>query len=346
MGRIGLVLTAGDDQVVTRRNLLIGLGAASLSTASPAFAQRQAGKIPRIGVLWHAGSAEEEKIPLGALMQGFTALGYIDSKNIVFEHRFPNEQPERFVSLAAELARLNVDVLVAVTRQAALAAQSATQTIPIVFMVVPDPVGSKLVDSLARPGGNATGMTNMAVELVPKRVELMKEAVAGLSRMALLVNASYPEAARRYIEMGQSAARPLGITLQPIEVRSATDFDRAFSTISQNRLQGVSFAVDGLFYANQARLARLAQDRNLPLIGYSREMAEGAGMLMSYGPSNVAMFNRTAYFVDKILKGAKPADLPVEQPTKFDLVINLKTAKALGLTIPQSILVRADEVIQ
>jgi len=279
-------------------------------------------------------------------VQGFKTLGYIDGKNIVFEHRFPDEQPERFVSLAAELARLNVDVLIAVTRQAALAAQSATQTIPIVFMVVPDPVGSKLVDSLARPGGNATGMTNMAVELVPKRVELLKEAIAGLSRMALVVNASFPEAARRYIEIGQSAARPLGIALQPIEVRSAADFESAFSTISQSRLQGVSLTVDGLFYANQVRLARLAQDRKLPLIGYAREMAEGAGMLMSYGPSNVASFNRTAYFVDRILKGTKPADLPVEQPTKFEFVINLKTAKALGLTIPQTLLLRADQVIE
>jgi putative ABC transport system substrate-binding protein len=164
--------------------------------------------------------------------------------------------------------------------------------------------------------------------------------------MALLVNASYPEAARRYVEAGQSAARPLGISLQPIEVRSAADFESAFSMISQQRLQGMSLTVDGLFYANQALLARLAQERRLPLIGYAKEMAEGAGMFMSYGPSNVASFQRTAYFVDRILKGAKPADIPVEQPTKFDLVINLKTAKALGLTIPQSLLIRADQMIE
>jgi len=313
---------------------------------APFAAEAQpAGRVYRIGVLWHAGSAEEEKIPLGALVQGFRALGYTEGKNIVFEHRFPNEQPERFVSLAAELASLPLDVLIAVTRQAALAAQNATQKIPIVFMVVPDPVGSRLVDSLGRPGGNATGMTNMAVELVPKRVELLKEAIPGLSRMALLVNASYPEAAKRYVEAGQTAARPLGIALQSIEVRSAADFESAFATISQTRLQGVSLTVDGLFYANQAQLARLAQGRKLPLIGYAREMAEDAGVLMSYGPSTVASFNRTAYFVDRILKGTKPADIPVEQPTKFELVINLKTAKALGLTIPQSVLLRADQVI-
>ena len=226
-----------------------------------------------------------------------------------------------------------------------MAAQKATDTIPIVFMVVPDPVGSKLVDSLARPGKNITGMRNMALELVPKRVELLKEAVSNLSRMALLVNASYPEAARRYSEMGQAAARPLALSLQPVEVRGVGDFDRAFATIVQERLQGVSLTVDGLFYAEQARLASLALERKLPLIGYAREMAEDNGMFMAYGPSNVASFNRTAYFVDRILKGTKAGDLPVEQPTTFELVLNAKTAKALGLTIPPSLLARADHVV-
>src|SRR6266481_5187509 len=188
--------------MTTRRRFLVGLGVGSLSTALPAFAQ-QGVKTPKVGVLWHAGSAEEEKIPLGGLVQGFRDLGYVDGKNIVLEHRFPNEQPERFVSLAAELVQIKVDVLIAVTRQAALAAQSATTTIPTVFIAVPDPVGSKLVDNLARPAGNITGLTNMAVELVPKRMEMLKEAIPGLSRMALLVNASVPEAARRYIEIAQ-----------------------------------------------------------------------------------------------------------------------------------------------
>jgi putative tryptophan/tyrosine transport system substrate-binding protein len=297
-------------------------------------------------VLWHAGSAEEERIPLGALVQGFKNLGYVEGRNIVFEHRFPNEQPERFVTLADELVRMNLDVFIAVTRQAALAAQNATQTIPIVLMVVPDPVGSRLVNSLSRPGKNITGMPNMALELVPKRVELLKEAIPNLSRMALLVNGSYPEAARRYSEMGQEAARPLAVTLQPIDVRAHVDFERAFAMILKDRLQGVSLTVDGLFYTEQARLARLAREGKLPLMGYAREMAEESGMLMSYGPSNVASFNRTAYFVDRILKGAKAGDLPVEQPTKFELVINPKTAKALGLTIPPALLQRADQVIE
>ncbi len=331
--------------MITRRTLLVGLGVGSLSTALPAFAQ-QGGKSPRIGVLWHAGSAEEEKIPLGGLVEGFRNLGYVDGKNIILEHRFPNEQPERFFSLAAELVQIKVDVLIAVTRQAALAAQSATTTIPTVFIAVPDPVGSKLIDSLARPGGNITGLTNMAVELVPKRMEVLKEAIPGLSRMALLVNASVPEAAQRYIEIAQTAARPLGVTLQPVEIRTAADIERAFSMITQSRLQGMCLTSDGLIYVEQRRLAQLALDRTLPLIGYTREMAQWTGMLMTYGPSNVLLFHRAAYFVDKILKGAKPGDLPVEQPTNFELIVNLKTAKALGLTIPPSLLVRAVQVIE
>ena len=184
-------------------------------------------------MLWHAGSAEGERIPLGGPVEGFRNLGYIDGKNIILEHRFPNEQPERFFSLVAELVQPKIDLLIAVTRQAALAAQSATKTIPTVFIAVPDPVGSKLIDSLARPGGNITGLTNMAVELVPKRMEIFKEAIPGLSRMMLLVNASVPEAARRHIEVAHTAARPLGVILQPVEIRTATDIERVFQSHSR-----------------------------------------------------------------------------------------------------------------
>ena len=331
--------------MTSRRRFLVGLGVGSLSTALPAFAQ-QAGKIPKAGVLWHAGSAEEEQIPLGGLVEGFGNLGYVEGKNIVLEHRFPNEQPERFFSLAAELVQIKVDVLIAVTRQAAVAAQRATTAIPTVFIAVPDPVGSGLVTSLARPGGNITGLTNMAVELVPKRVQVLKEAIPKLSRMALLVNAGFPEAARRYVDVAQAVARPLGVTLQPVEIRTPADIEPAFSMVTRNRLQGVCLTSDGLIYVEQERLAQLALGRYLPLIGYTREMTRWTGMLMTYGASNVALFNRAAYFVDKILKGAKPGGLPVEQPTKIELLINLKTAKALGLTIPPSLLQRADQVIE
>jgi putative ABC transport system substrate-binding protein len=331
--------------MITRRSVVVGLGVGSLSTTLPAFAQ-QGGTSPKVGVLWHAGSAEEEKVPLGGLVEGFRDFGYVDGKNIVLEHRFPNEQPERFFSLAGELVQIKVDVLIAVTRQAAIAAQRATTTIPIVFIAVPDPLGSKLVASLGRPGGNITGLTNLAVELVPKRMQVLKEAIPSLSRIGLLVNASVPEAARRYVEIAQAAAPSLGLILQPVEIRTPSDMGPAFSMAVQSRLQGICLTSDGLIYVEQERLAQLALDRNLPLIGYTRDMAKWTGMLMTYGPSNVALFKRAAYFVDKILKGAKAGDLPVEQPTVIELIVNLKTAKALGLTIPPSVLARADEVIQ
>jgi len=331
--------------MIRRRSFLVGAGVGWLSTILPAFAQ-QGLKRPRIGVLWHAGNAEEEKIPLGGLMQGFRDLGYIDGENIVIEHRFPNEQPERFFTLAAELVQIKVDVLVAVTRQADIAAQRATTTIPTVFIAVPDPVGSKLVDNLARPSANITGLTNMAVELVPKRMQMLKEAIPGLSRMALLVNASIPDAARLYTESAETAARSLGITVQPVEIRTPADIERAFSMTTENRLQGMCLTSDGLIYVEQQRLAQLAKDRSLPLIGYTREMAKLPGMLMIYGASNVALFHRAAYYVDKILKGSKPADLPVEQPTVIELLVNLKTAKALDVQIPVTLLAKANEVIE
>jgi putative tryptophan/tyrosine transport system substrate-binding protein len=331
--------------MIARRTFLVGLGLASLSTAVPALAQQGRAR-PQVGVLWHAGSAEEEKVPLGGLVEGFRDLSYVDGKNIVLEHRFPNEQPERFLSLAAELVQIKVDVLIAVTRQAAIAAQKATTTIPIVFIAVPDAVGDKLVASLGRPGGNITGLTNMAIELVPKRMQIFKEALPNLSRMALLVNADSGTLARRYVEIAQTVVRPLGITLQPVEIRTPADIEGAFSRMTQSRIQGVCLTSDGLIYVEQERLAKLALDRNLALIGYTRDMGKWPGMLMTYGPSNVALFKRAAYFVDRILKGAKPGDLPVEQPTKIELIVNLRTAKGLGLTIPQSVLARADEVIE
>ena len=328
----------------TRRRFLIGLGG-FLAMAGRALAQ-QGGKPPVVGVLWHAGSAEEEKIPLGGLVEGFAELGYIDGKSIIFAHRFPNEQPERFISLATELVQSKVDVLIAVTRLAAAAAQRATTTIPIVFIAVPDPIGSGLVTSLGRPGANITGLTNMAVELVPKRVEALKEAIPKMTRMALLVNVGSPAAARSYVEAAQAATRPLGVTVHPVEIRTPADIERAFVTATQSRVQGMCLTSDGLIYVEQERLAQLALERNLPLIGYTREMTRWPGMLMTYGASNVALFKRAAYFVDKILKGAKPGELPVEQPTTIELTISLRTARAIGVAIPQSLVQRADQIIE
>ena len=320
-----------------RREFITLLGAFTLPLA--AHAQQPTKKIPRVGVLWHAGSAEEEAIYLGALVEGLKGLGYIDGKTIALEHRFPNEIPERFVSLAAELAALKPEVLVAVTRPAAMAAQRATTTIPTVFIVVPDPVGMKLVNSLARPGGNITGLTHIAVELSAKRLAFFKEAFPSA------FNAIDQQGMRRYIDESQAAAAALGMTIQPVEVRSLEDFEAAFDKIVADRLEGVAVPADGLFYQGRARLAQAALQRRLPLVVYSRETLE-AGALMSYGADQRAIFRRAGVYVDKILKGERPADLPVEQPAKFEFLINLKTAKALGLTISSTVLARAEEVIE
>jgi putative tryptophan/tyrosine transport system substrate-binding protein len=327
-----------------RREFITLLGGAA--AAWPLAARGQpTKKMPKVGVLWHAGSAEEEAIYLGELQQRLNGLGYIDGKTIALEQRFPNEQPARFVSLAAELAALKVDVLVAVTQQAALAAQQATTTIPIVFIVVPDPVGAKLVNSLARPGGNITGLTHIALELSGKRLALFKEAFPRMTRVALLVNANNQQVTQRYIEETKTAATALGLDVQPVEVRSLGDFEQAFDKVVEGRLEGVAVPADPLFYQGRTLMAQSARTRRIPLMVYSRQTLE-AGALMSYGPDQRKIFRRAAVYVDKILKGEKPADLPVELPTKFEFLINNKTAKAIGLTISESILLRADEVIE
>jgi putative ABC transport system substrate-binding protein len=321
---------------------LVGGAAASWPLAARGQPTR---KMPRVGVLWHAGSAEEEAIYLGALQQGFNDLGYIDGKTIALEHRFPNEQPERFASLAAELAALRVDVLVAVTLPAALAAQRATTTIPIVFILVPEPVRSKLVNSFARPGGNITGLTQIAVELSAKRLELLKEAFPRMTRVALLVNANDQQAMHRFMDETKTAATALGLDVQPVEVRSLGDFEQAFDKMVDSRLEGIVVYPDGLVYQGRILMAQYARTRHLPLMVFSRESLV-AGALMSYGPDYQNIFRRAAVYVDKILKGEKPADLPVELPTKFQFFINLKTAKALGVDVAPSLLTRADEVIE
>ncbi len=327
-----------------RREFITTLGAAAAVWPFAAEAQ-QARQKRIIGVLWHAASAEEEAVYLGALREGLTELGYVEDRNIVLENRFPAEQWERFISLAVELVQLKPDILVAVSRPAAIAAQRASATIPIVFSVVPDPVGDKLVESLARPGKNITGLSNMALDLSAKRIELLKDMVAGLSRVALLVNAGDPQGARRYVEESKAAASPLGITIEPVEVRGLGEIPSAFSKIDQLNVNGLVGTADSLFTVERKNIIQLAIERRLPTMMHSRETAQ-AGALMSYAPSYVMMLRRTAFYVDKILKGVRPADLPVEQPTKFELVINLKTGKALGLTVPPTLLARADEVIE
>jgi putative tryptophan/tyrosine transport system substrate-binding protein len=272
-------------------------------------------------------------------------MGYVEGQNVVLKNRFPAEVPERFVSLAAELAALKVNVLVAINRMAALAPQRATTTIPIVFVAVPDPVGSKLVASLAHPGGNVTGVSNFALDLTAKRLEFLKRTVEDISRVALLVNPNDRDMARRYTEEYQAAADKLGVFLLPMEITTRGDLAPAFANMRDEGVNGVIVSQDGLFYVSGKDIADLALQHQLPAIVYSRETVQ-AGALLSFGPSNYAIFRRAGVYVDKILKGAKPADLPVEQPTRFEFIVNLKTAEALGIKVPPTLLAVADEVIE
>jgi putative ABC transport system substrate-binding protein len=327
-----------------RRDFIALLGNVTLGWPLVASGQ-PARKIPRIGVLWHAANEEEEAVYLAALRLGLRDFGYIEGQNIILENRFPAEQPERFARLAVELAELKVDVLVAITRIAALAAQRATKTIPIVFVAVPNPVESKLVASMARPGGNVTGLSNMALDLTAKRLEFLKATVPGMRRPALLVNGNDQDGSRQYIEECQSAADRLKLTLQPVEIRTPGDLAPAFSKMSNDQVDGVVVTQDGLFFATRKAIADLALARRLPLIVYSRETVE-VGALVSYGPSNMGIFRRTGFYVDKILKGTVPSVLPVEQPTRFEFIVNLKVAKMLGIEVPPPLLAQANEVIE
>jgi putative ABC transport system substrate-binding protein len=327
-----------------RREFFGVLSGAALLSSTSAFAQ-QPTKIHRIGVLWHGANAEQEAIYLAALRQGLNDFGYVEGQNIVLEMRFPAEQYERFFALAAELSQQKPDVLVCATAAAAVACHRATTTIPIVAVNVPDPVGRKLVASLNHPGGNLTGLSNMAVELTTKRIELAKEVIKDLSRLALLVNTSDEIGSRAYIAEGDAAGARLGVTVVPVGVRDANDLEGAVSKISSENFQAIVVTHDGLFYVQRKRLADLALEKRLPTIAFASEQWE-AGMLATYGPHVPSLYRRAGAFVDKILKGANPADLPVEQPTKFELLVNLKTAKAIGVTVPPAILTRADDVIE
>ena len=327
-----------------RRELIALVGSAAAAWPLAARGQQSSSKIPIVGVLWHAGSENEEAINLGAVRRGFKDLGYVEGQNIKLINTFAAEQYERFNANAAELVALPVDVLVAVTAPAALAAQRATKTIPIVFAGAIDPIQLKLVESIARPGGNITGLTNLAVDLTAKRLEVLKELVPNLSRVGQLVNSSNPANARRFIAESQVAAAKLKLTVQPVEVGSPDELERAFSTI-EGHVDAMSVPNDGMFYNERQKIAQLALAHRVPLMIAYKEAVQ-VGALISYGPSSTKIYDRVPYYVDKILKGAKPADLPVELPTFFELFINAKTAKTLGLTVPPTLLSRADEVIE
>jgi putative ABC transport system substrate-binding protein len=325
------------------RNFIKLLAGVAITWPFVAHAQ-QISKIPRVGVLWHAGSVEEEGPNFKAFIEGFNALGYVDQKNISLEHRFPNEIPDRFKTMADELVASKVDVLVSVGATAAPYVKNATTTIPVVFSVVSDPIAAKLVDSLAHPGSNVTGLTYFAEELAAKRLQFLKDGIPGLSRVGLLVNPN-TYLARPYIEESQAAAAKLGLVLQTFEARSLNELEPAFDTISGTGMQAVSIIPEGVFYQGRALIPKLALARRLATCVWSRETLE-PGALMSYGPDLLTILRRTAIYVDKILKGAKPGDLPVEQPTRLQLFINLRTAKALGLELPATLLSNADDLIE
>ena len=298
----------------------------------------------RIGILG-GGSASLARHVLDAFRERLRELGYVEGQNLTLEVRYAEGKLERLPELAAELLHLDVDVIVAVVTPAALAAKSATRTTPIVTVAVTDPVESGLVASFARPGGNVTGLTLVAgPEIIGKYLQLLKEVVPNVARLAVLWNPSHP-AHPLMLREAVSPARSLGLQLQPVGASGPKEFDDAFAAMSRARAEGLVVVTDPMFFQHRTRLAELAQDYRLPAIYGLREHVD-AGGLFSYGADLSHLFQRAANYVDRILKGATPADLPVERPNKFEMIINLKTAKALGLTIPQSLLMRADEVIQ
>jgi putative ABC transport system substrate-binding protein len=325
-----------------RRAFIKAVGGVAASWPLGVRAQQTA-RVPRIGVLWHAGSAKEEGSNFSALVAGFSDVGYVDGRNIFLEHRFPNELPERFRSMAAELVASGVDVLVTVGANTAPYAKEATTKIPVVFAIVPDPLGSNLVKSLARPEANITGFSNSASDLIGKRLELCKEIIPGLSRVALLVNAN-SQLAATYIDILQTAAPRLGLSAYPFLWHSPEELESVFAAMKSAGIQAVMTNPDGWAFTYRAAIAKLAIANGLPLSTWSRQTLD-AGALMSYGVSHDAICRRVAVYVDRLLKGAKPGELPVEQPTKFEF-ISLRTARALGMEIPSPMLGRADEVIE
>ncbi len=310
--------------------------------AAPLAAEAQPARVPRLCVL--AADSRSSQARYNAFVQGLRDLGYVDGRTITIDFLSADGQYERFPALAAECVRLKPDIIVAYTTPGSLAAKRATNTIPVVMGPIGDPVGTGIVASLARPGGNVTGQTLMATGLSSKRLQLLKETAPGVSRVVVLSHLTDPIAAVQVQEM-ERAASPMGLRLQNQRVRSPDDFPAAFSAAAQDGAQGLLTTIETFFIIHRARVIELAATHRLPAMYSVRDFVDSGG-LMSYGANVINLYRQTSVYVDKILKGAKPADLPVEEPTTFEFVINLKTAKALGLTIPPSLLQRADQVIE
>jgi putative ABC transport system substrate-binding protein len=328
---------------MSKKVICLAICAMLFALSFPAEAQ-QLGKVPRIGFLPPSGDSNNPGPQVEALRRGLGDLGYIEGKNILIEYRYMEGMSDRIPSLVAELMQLKVDVLVVAPLQAIRAAKQATKTIPIVMVTTVDPVAAGLVDSLARPGGNVTGLTRLTRELSAKRLELLKEVVPGISRVGVLWEAS-PGGTIGFKEY-EAAAPALKIQLQSLEVRGPNpDLEGAFQAAAKGRANALITIRSVLLLSYPKRIADLAIQNRMPSMSEGSVFVE-AGSLVSYAASDAESFRRAAYYVDRILKGTKPADLPVEQPTKFELVINLKTAKQIGLTIPQWVLTRADKVIR
>jgi putative ABC transport system substrate-binding protein len=324
-----------------RRKLLVALGVSALAFAAPPIAvSQQAAKVWRIGFL----AVRPEPDLQAAFVRGMSDLGYVESRNLVIESRSADGKVDRLPALAGELARLKVDAIVTAGTVTTRAAQKATDTIPIVMGASADPIGNGLVKSLSHPGGNITGLSTLRTDTSPKLLEMLRAVVPGLSRVAVLVNpgnASHPLVTTSV----RSAAQGTGLTIVPVEARAAPDIEKALISASRDKAGAIIVMRDGVFLERRREIADLAAKHRLSTISDNREYVD-AGTLMSYGPRLDDQFRLAAGYVDRILKGAKPGDLPVQQPTKIEMVINLKTAKTLGLVIPQSLLLRADEVIE
>ena len=328
----------------TRRRLVLAVMAGALAAPLASFAQQPA-KIARIGFLHPASPAGDWGIRLQAFRDGLRELGYVEGKNLQLEVRWGEGKLERLPALAAELVQAKVDVIVAATSPAVVAARQATRTIPIVMPTSSDPVGDGLVASLARPGGNITGLSQMAPELGEKRIQLLKEMFPKVSHaMAVLWNPAYVGMRARF-EQAQVAAPAVGLTVRSVEVRDTRELDVAFEAIIREHPEALLLLVDPFTLSQRSRIVEFAAEQRLPAIYETRDFVDVGG-LISYGPNIPDQFRRAATYVDKILRGAKPADLPIEQPTKFELVINMRAAKALGIKFPESILLRADKVIE
>jgi ABC-type uncharacterized transport system substrate-binding protein len=327
---------------MNRRDFITLLGGAAVSWPLAARAQPRR-RVPRIGVLL-PGTAASFALRTKAFLDGLRDLGYIDGQTITIEWKWGQDRVEGLPGLAADLVGRDVDVLVTGGTPAAKALKSATGAIPIVMAIIGDPVAAGLVESLARPGGNATGFSIVAPDLSGKRLELLKEIVPEVSPVAVMLNTKNPQSQFELKEM-QTAAQAMGLQLHPVPVSPQDTLEGAFAAMKQASVRALIILTDPIFFSQRRRIVELAAQTQLPAMHFFQEFAEEGG-LVSYGPSDTDLYRRSATYVDRILKGAKPSELPVEQPTKFDLVINLKTARALGLDISPMLLARAERVIE